>query len=203
MTAIVPAAAAAATMVDIVRARADRQPDRPAYTYLPEQEGAPAELLDYASLVQRAHAIAAALDRRLAGAPGAPRMAMLLFAPGPDFLAAFWGCLSARVIAIPAQLPRPGRCAATLEAIVRNAGVRLVLASRPQADAIGRTLARSRRSRGSTRCSSTTRSPTAPGAPRRRGPRRTTSRSCNTRRARRAGRRASSSVTETLSPTNG
>ncbi|WP_147491368.1 AMP-binding protein, partial [Burkholderia pseudomallei] len=143
MTAIVPAAAAAATMVDIVRARADRQPDRPAYTYLPEQEGAPAELLDYASLVQRAHAIAAALDRRLAGAPDAPRMAMLLFAPGPDFLAAFWGCLSARVIAIPAQLPRPGRCAATLEAIVRNAGVRLVLASRPQADAIGRTLARS------------------------------------------------------------
>ncbi|MET5116830.1 fatty acyl-AMP ligase, partial [Burkholderia pseudomallei] len=74
---------------------------------------------------------------------GAPRKAMLLLAPGPDVLAAFWGCLSARAIAIPAQLPPPGRCAATLEAIVRNPGVRLVLASRPQADAIGRTLARS------------------------------------------------------------
>ncbi|MET5021115.1 fatty acyl-AMP ligase, partial [Burkholderia pseudomallei] len=78
---------------------------RPANTYLPDQEGAPTELLDNASLAQRADAIAAARDRRLAGAPGAPRRAMLLFAPGPEFRPAFWGCLSARVIPIPAQLP--------------------------------------------------------------------------------------------------
>ncbi|ALB09691.1 hypothetical protein ACT79_00775 [Burkholderia pseudomallei] len=128
MTAIVPAAAAAATMVDIVRARADRQPDRPAYTYLPEQEGAPAELLDYASLVQRAHAIAAALDRRLAGAPGAPRMAMLLFAPGPDFLflADVWGLAVGRGVIGDSggQLTAPRDVAPrTLETIVRNAGV--------------------------------------------------------------------------------
>lgn len=131
------------TMVDIVRAHAERQPGRRAYTYLPEQEGAPAALLDYACLVRRADAIAAGLDRRLACEPDAPRMAMLLFPPGPDFLAAFWGCLSARVIAIPAPLPRPGRSPATLDAIARNAGARLILACRPQADAIGRIRAQS------------------------------------------------------------
>lgn len=51
------------TMVDIVRAHAERQPGRRAYTYLPEQEGAPAAQLDYACLVRRADAIAAGLGK--------------------------------------------------------------------------------------------------------------------------------------------
>ncbi|PCE30711.1 fatty acyl-AMP ligase [Burkholderia ubonensis] len=133
----------AETMVDVVRGHADRQPCRNAFTYLPEQEGAPAVQLDYAGLVHRADAIAAGLDRRFARERHAPRMALLLFPPGPDFLAAFLGCLAARVIAIPAPLPRPGRSAATLEAIAQNAGVGLVLADRAQAEPIGQVLAES------------------------------------------------------------
>lgn len=129
------------TMLDIVRAHARQQPDHPAYAYLPELETGVVERLDYAGLMGRADAVAAALDRHFATRPDQPRMALLLFPAGLDFLVAFWGCLAGRVIAIPAAMPRPGRPATTLGALAENAGVGLILTATGQGEAIGRLMA--------------------------------------------------------------
>ena len=64
----------------------------------------------------RADLTYAALDRRGRGpgrpAPGARarrRAGLLLYPPGLEFIAAFFGCLYAGVVAVPAYLPRPNR----------------------------------------------------------------------------------------------
>jgi len=115
------------TMVDVLRDHADARPDKLAYAFLPEQASDPLQQLDYQGLVQSSARIAAGLDRWFAAHVDAPRMALLLFPAGLDFLQAFWGCLNGRVIAIPAAMPRPGRAGTVLEALIANAGVRLVL----------------------------------------------------------------------------
>ena len=129
------------TMVDILRRHAGLRPERMAYAFLPEQESVPAEQLDYQELVRRSDAAAVGLDRWFATRRELPRMALLLFPAGLGFITAFWGCMSGRVIAIPAAMPRPGRPAHMLEALVVNAGVRLVLTEAAQMAAVQRILA--------------------------------------------------------------
>ena len=91
----------AATLAEALRLRAALSPERRAYTFLADGEDE-AEHLNYGQLDERARAIAAAL-RRTCG-PG--DRALLLFPPGLDFVAAFFGCLYAGVIAVPAFPPR-------------------------------------------------------------------------------------------------
>jgi acyl-CoA synthetase (AMP-forming)/AMP-acid ligase II/acyl carrier protein len=114
--------AAASSLVDVLRARAAECPERKAFTFLrdgEEEEGH----LTFAALDARARAIAAALqDEALAG-----ERALLLFPPGLDFIAAFFGCLYAGVVAVPAYPPRPRRTDARLQEIAADARPRLVL----------------------------------------------------------------------------
>ncbi len=117
----------ARTMVDLLRAHARRTPDKAAYVFLPERPSQPEERLDYAGLLRRAEAVAAGLEAWFARRPGQPRMALLLFSAGLDFLVAFWGCLCARVIAVPVAERRPGRPAAGLESIAATTGLGLVV----------------------------------------------------------------------------
>ncbi len=103
-------------------------PDTRAFTYLDDGENESATL-SYGELHRRALAIGCAL--RGAGIERGER-ALLLFAPGLDFIAAFFGCLYAGVIAVPAYPPDPGRIARTLPrllGIVRDATPRCVLTS--------------------------------------------------------------------------
>lgn len=53
--------------------------------------------------------------------------ALLLYPPGLDFLRAFFGCLYAGVIAVPANMPRPGGAAARIQGILRDAEPAVVL----------------------------------------------------------------------------
>jgi acyl-CoA synthetase (AMP-forming)/AMP-acid ligase II len=53
--------------------------------------------------------------------------ALLLFASGLDFIAAFFGCLYAGVVAVPAYPPRPRRDDPRLWTIGRNASPWIVL----------------------------------------------------------------------------
>ncbi|HVG21771.1 MAG TPA: AMP-binding protein, partial [Blastocatellia bacterium] len=84
------------TLVQLLRSTADRQPDKRGYTFLPdgEDEG---RSLNYFELDQQARAIAASL--RSAKAKG--ERALLLYQQGLEFVAAFYGCLYAGVIAVP------------------------------------------------------------------------------------------------------
>jgi acyl-CoA synthetase (AMP-forming)/AMP-acid ligase II len=91
------------SLVDVVRWRALHHPDECAFTYL--HSDAEELHLSYGELDLQARAIGATLQSQLF--PGA--RALLLYSPGPDFIAAFLGCLYASVIAVPTYLPRATR----------------------------------------------------------------------------------------------
>jgi len=117
-----------ATLVHLLRSRADQRPDARAYTFLVdgEREGAS---LTYAELDDRARAIAVELRRR--GVQPGDR-ALLIYPPSLDFLPAFFGCLYAGVIAVPTYPPQPAQATRTLPrllSIVGDADVSIVLSS--------------------------------------------------------------------------
>jgi amino acid adenylation domain-containing protein len=112
-----------ATPAGMLRARAEERPGQVAFTFLADGQ-TEAGRLTYAALDARARAVAIAL--RAAVAPG--ERALLLFPPGLDFIAAFFGCLYAGVVAVPAYPPRPhDRSQARLRAIARDAEPRVAL----------------------------------------------------------------------------
>ncbi len=112
-----------ATPAGMLRARTAERPDQVAFTFLADG-GAEAGRLTYAGLDARARAVAAAL--RQAAMPG--ERALLLYPPGLDFIAAFFGCLYAGVVAVPAYPPRPhDRSQARLRSIVQDAEPRVAL----------------------------------------------------------------------------
>ncbi len=82
--------------------------------------------LSFGDVDRRARSIAAELQAHdLAG-----QRAILLFPPGLDYICAFFGCLYARVIAVPAYPPEPARLDRTLprlSAIVTDAQATVVL----------------------------------------------------------------------------
>jgi non-ribosomal peptide synthetase component F len=84
------------TLAGLLQARAFAEPDREAYLFLADGE-VEAERLTWGELDGRARAIATALRESI---PAGER-ALLLFAPGLEFIAAFFGCLYAGVIAVP------------------------------------------------------------------------------------------------------
>jgi acyl-CoA synthetase (AMP-forming)/AMP-acid ligase II len=91
-------------VVEALRFRAHESPDEVAFVWLEDGESCALELT-YAELDRRAARIAYQLRRRVA--PG--ERALLLFPPGIDFVSAFFGCLYARVVAVPAYPPDPYR----------------------------------------------------------------------------------------------
>lgn len=88
------------SLVELARYRAIRQPGDKAYVYLKDGE-VEAGTMTYETLDQRARVIAVQLQRRFI-----PRDRLLLAYPsGLDFIAAFFGCLYAGVVAVPAYPP--------------------------------------------------------------------------------------------------
>ena len=110
------------TLWELLHARAAEHPERLAYTFLHDGESEES-VLTYGELDGRARAVAARLARVVA--PG--ERALLLFQPGLDYIAAFFGCLYAGVIAVPAYPPRLNRSLLRLEAIVGDAEARAAL----------------------------------------------------------------------------
>jgi amino acid adenylation domain-containing protein/non-ribosomal peptide synthase protein (TIGR01720 family) len=92
------------TLVQSLQRRAAQTPDQVALRFLAES----AEqniVLSYRDLDRRARTIAAALQANAALGD----RAVLLFPSGPDYVAAFFGCLYAGVIAVPAYPPESTR----------------------------------------------------------------------------------------------
>ncbi len=110
-------------LLDLLRVQADRFPDRLILRFLSDQETEDA--FTYADLDRKARAIAAYLQARDARG----ERALVLHAPGPDYVATLLGCLYAGVIAVPAYPPRMNRSLNRLQDIVADAQARFGLTS--------------------------------------------------------------------------
>ncbi|NBC43821.1 amino acid adenylation domain-containing protein, partial [Corallococcus exiguus] len=112
------------TLVELLLGRAETKPDERLYTFL-EEDGPDAELT-YRGLDARARRIAVALQE---STPAGER-AVLLYPPGLEYVAGFFGCLYAGVVAVPAYPPDPMRLERTLprlRAIIQDAQATVVL----------------------------------------------------------------------------
>jgi acyl-CoA synthetase (AMP-forming)/AMP-acid ligase II len=113
------------TTFELLRARAEEQPARTAFIFLRDGERDECSVT-YGELDAQARAIAARL--RAVAAPG--DRAVLLYPSGLEFIGAFFGCLYAGIIAVPAYPPDPLRPRITLErlqSIAADCGARVVL----------------------------------------------------------------------------
>ena len=92
------------TLAQALQQRAARTPDRLALRFLGDDQSA-SQVLTYADLDLRARTFAAALQTNAAVGD----RAVLLLPSGPDYVAAFFACLYAGVIAVPAYPPESSR----------------------------------------------------------------------------------------------
>lgn len=99
-----PVAQSVSTLVELLRWRAMDRPERLAYTFLSDGD-AEEDHLTYAELDRKARSIATVLQS--IASPG--DRALLLYPSGLDYITAFFGCLYAGVVAVPAYPPRPSR----------------------------------------------------------------------------------------------
>ncbi|HEY0736083.1 MAG TPA: amino acid adenylation domain-containing protein, partial [Herpetosiphonaceae bacterium] len=119
------------TIVDLLRWRAAKQPDKQAYTFLVDGNQIHPSLT-YSALEQRAQSVAATLQQ--AGAT--ETRALLLYPPGLEYLTAFFSCLYAGVVAVPAYLPRLNKSLQRLESIAADAQATIALTSQDLLKAI-------------------------------------------------------------------
>jgi len=112
------------SVVEILRYQSATQPDAAAFTFLVDGEQQ-AVTWTYRELEWRSHAIAAQLQAL--GLTG--ERALLLYPPGLDYLAAFFGCLSAGVVAVPAYPPRNQRNTPRILSILQDAQAAIVLST--------------------------------------------------------------------------
>jgi acyl-CoA synthetase (AMP-forming)/AMP-acid ligase II len=110
------------TLVELLSYRAHNQPDQRVFTFLRSGEVETAALT-YAELHLQAQTIAAKLQS--IAQPG--ERALLLFQPGLEFIVAFFGCLYAGVIAVPAYPPRRNQSLSRLQSIATDAEATIVL----------------------------------------------------------------------------
>ncbi|MEK7278206.1 MAG: AMP-binding protein [Chloroflexota bacterium] len=117
MTAFVPS-----TLFELLRWRAEQLPDRLAYRFLSD-DGTEEFEITYSELDRQARAIGAWLESFNARG----ERALLLYPSGLEFIAAFFGCMYAGVIAVPAYPPRLNRPDPRLQSIVTDSGATIGL----------------------------------------------------------------------------
>ena len=110
------------SLIEVLRRRLRESAGAPAYTFLLDGEEAE-ERCTYAELDARARALGATLQAM--GLQG--ERALLLYPPGLDFVTAFWGCLYAGTVAVPAYPPRTSHPDLRIAAIARDARPRIAL----------------------------------------------------------------------------
>jgi acyl transferase domain-containing protein/acyl-CoA synthetase (AMP-forming)/AMP-acid ligase II/acyl carrier protein len=117
-----PSRGCPATLTALLRTRAAVQGDCLAYAFLADGETV-REQVTYTDLDRQAHRIAGLLR----GHGAVARPVLLLYPPGLDYVAAFFGCVYAGAIAVPAYPPHRNRSLDRLRSIVNDAGARIVL----------------------------------------------------------------------------
>lgn len=122
-------AAGCQTLVDVLRFRAALHPERVVFRFLPGDRK-PEQPLSFAGLHQRSAAIAA---RVLSVARPGDR-ALLLIPTGLDYVAAYFGCLYAGVIAVPAYPPNARRPDPRISSIAADCAPRVAITTRALLD---------------------------------------------------------------------
>ncbi len=106
----------------LLRARAERTPERLAFSFLSDN-GIDEAVFDYAALDRSARRIAVAL--RAQGLAGG--RAVLLFQPGEDYICTLVGCWYAGVVAVPVYAPRANDSFERIRLIVADARAGAIL----------------------------------------------------------------------------
>ncbi|MEH2360894.1 beta-ketoacyl synthase N-terminal-like domain-containing protein [Nostoc sp.] len=118
-------ATSVATFIDILHDRALHQPDQKAFTFLQDGE-TESDNLTYKQLEERAQAIAIQLQSQIpVGSRG-----LLVYPPGLEFIAAFFGCLYAQVVAVPVYPPRHHQKISRLQVILNDAQAKVILTTK-------------------------------------------------------------------------
>ncbi len=107
------------TLLDVLRWRAEHQPDQTAYVFLRDRVTDDA-VLTYGELDRRARSIAGILQGRFSSG----ERLLLVYPPGLEFVQAFWGALYAGLVAVPVPPPDAFRLkssAARLQRIAEDA----------------------------------------------------------------------------------
>lgn len=131
------------SIVDLLEVRAAAHPDRHAFTFLKDGE-IETDTQTYGMLRDRVAALAAHLQH--SGHAG--RTALLLYPPGLEFVIAFYACLYAKVVAIPALLPRINRNVANLDGIMADADTGTILTCASQVEKLRKLYSAQDNSRG-------------------------------------------------------
>jgi amino acid adenylation domain-containing protein len=113
----------AASLVELLEARAASQPLRRIYTFLKEGDEEEGQSLTFRELEARARGLAAVLEGVMT--PG--ERALLLYPPGLEFVSAFVGCLCAGVVAVPAYPPASSHGLPRLLSIARDSRPGVIL----------------------------------------------------------------------------
>lgn len=110
------------TLVSVLQRHAAAQPDQLAYVFVPDGQGAETSIT-FGQLDRWARMFA----RRLLQNARTGDRAALLYRPGLDFIAAFLGCLYAKIIAVPMYLPVHARHMGKPMTVLEDAQIRLAL----------------------------------------------------------------------------
>jgi len=125
-----------ASLVDLLLARSRNQPSQKNYTFIARGNTELAQLT-YQQLDRQARAIAANLQAL--GVAG--QTALLVYPPGLDFIAGFFGCLYASVIAVPAYPLRRNQKSTRLQAIVKDCQATVALTTKTLQDSMAHQIA--------------------------------------------------------------
>ena len=119
-----------ATLLTLLEERIEQFASKVIFEALDQSELAQAREMTYVALGHKAKAIAATLQQK--HVPG--DRVLLIFKPGLDFIAAFWGCLYAGAIAVPAYPPRKNNHFQRLQKILNNADAHIILSTQQGMD---------------------------------------------------------------------
>lgn len=112
------------TLIELANRQLDKMPEKIIYRFLPEGEEE-SGVLSFRDLVLRAKKIGALLQTmNMQG-----ERILLLYQPGLEYIAAFWGCLFAGAVAVPAYPPRNNRNLPRLQAIIDDSDAKVALTS--------------------------------------------------------------------------
>ena len=115
----------AETLGTILRHRVEQTPDRLILRFVGDRDEQELRLT-YAELDRRARAVAA----RLLDAGAAGKRALILHAPGAEYVIALYGCFYAGVVAVPAYPPRFNRPLPRLRSLIADCQAEFALTSR-------------------------------------------------------------------------
>jgi acyl-CoA synthetase (AMP-forming)/AMP-acid ligase II/acyl carrier protein len=122
------------SLVDLLDRNAEQQPDEVAYVYLADGER-DERALTWGALARRARQLGGLLRARGLGGG----QVLLVYPAGLDFLEAFYACLVAGAVAVPAELPEARRLARALprlKALVDDSGAQAVLTTAAAAEGL-------------------------------------------------------------------